>query len=152
MAKFFYSMQNILNIKLKLEDTAKQEYSEARIRLSEEEKKLDVLCERKDVYYDEYQAALHGKLDLIKIEECKYAIDVMNDMIVNQEKVIKQCSKELELIRQKLNRVMQERKMHEKLKEKQFDIFRQELNAEENKETDEAAGYQFTHAMRENGA
>lgn len=152
MAKFFYSMQNILNIKLKLEEMAKQEYSEARIRLSEEEKKLDVLLDRKNVYYDEYQAALQGRLDFQKIEECKYAIDVMNDMIANQEIIIRQCSKELELIRQKLNRVMQERKMHEKLKEKQFDIFRQELNAAENKETDEVAGYQFTHAMRETGA
>lgn len=147
MAKFFYSMQNILDIKLKLEETAKQEYSEARMRLSAEEEKLALLEERRDSYYREYQEALQGNLDFLKIEECRYSLDVMGDMIIRQNDVIKQRSKELELVRQKLNQVMQERKMHEKLKEKQFDTFKQEINAQENKETDEVAGYQFTHAM-----
>ncbi len=151
MAKFFYSMQNILDIKLKLEETAKQEYSEARMRLSEEEEKLALIEERRDSYYREYQEALQGNLDFLKIEECKYSIDVMGDMIIKQNDIIKQRSKELELVRQKLNQVMQERKMHEKLKEKQFDTFKQELNAQENKETDEVAGYQFTHAMTKTG-
>ena len=147
MAKFFYSMQNILDIKLKLEETAKQEYSEARMRLSAEEEKLALLEERRDSYYREYQEALQGNLDFLKIEECRYSLDIMGDMIIKQNDVIKQRSKELELVRQKLNQVMQERKMHEKLKEKQFDTFKQEINAQENKETDEVAGYQFTHAM-----
>lgn len=151
MAKFFYSMQNILDIKLKLEETAKQEYSEARMRLSAEEEKLALLEDRRDSYYREYQEALQGNLDFLKIEECKYSLDVMGDMIIKQNDVIKQRSKELELVRQKLNQVMQERKMHEKLKEKQFDTFKQELNAQENKETDEVAGYQFTHAMTKTG-
>jgi len=151
MAKFFYSMQNILDIKLKLEETAKQEYSEARMRLSAEEEKLALLEERRASYYREYQEALQGNLDFLKIEECKYSLDVMGDMIIKQNDVIKQRSKELELVRQKLNQVMQERKMHEKLKEKQFDTFKQELNAQENKETDEVAGYQFTHAMTKTG-
>ncbi len=151
MAKFFYSMQNILDIKLKLEETAKQEYSEARMRLSAEEEKLALLEERRDSYYREYQEALQGNLDFLKIEECRYSLDIMGDMIIKQNDVIKQRSKELELVRQKLNQVMQERKMHEKLKEKQFDTFKQEINAQENKETDEVAGYQFTHAMTKTG-
>ncbi len=144
-------MQNILDIKLKLEETAKQEYSEARMRLSAEEEKLALLEERRASYYREYQEALQGNLDFLKIEECKYSLDVMGNMIIKQNDVIKQRSKELELVRQKLNQVMQERKMHEKLKEKQFDTFKQELNAQENKETDEVAGYQFTHAMTKTG-
>lgn len=151
MAKFFYSMQNILDIKLKLEETAKQEYSEARMRLSAEEEKLALLEERRDSYYREYQEALQGNLDFLKIEECRYSLDIMGDMIIKQNDVIKQRSKELELVRQKLNQVMQERKMHEKLKEKQFDTFKYEINAQENKETDEVAGYQFTHAMTKTG-
>lgn len=148
MAKFFYSMQNILDIKLKLEETAKQEYSEARLKLSAEEHKLDMLNERKAGYMDELRKEVSDRLDFLKIEECKTAIEVMSDMIITQSNVVKKCSRELELVRQKLNQVMQERKMHEKLKEKQFDAFRQELNAQENKETDEVAGYQFTHAAQ----
>ena len=40
MAKFVYKMQNILNIKYKLEDQAKTEFSMAVNRLRQEEEKL----------------------------------------------------------------------------------------------------------------
>ena len=43
MAKFFYRMQNILNLKYKLEDQAKMEFAVARRRLTEEEEKLEAL-------------------------------------------------------------------------------------------------------------
>lgn len=56
MAKFIYRMQNILNIKYKLEESAKQEYAEARQALAAEEQKLDALKKRKQGYYEAYQA------------------------------------------------------------------------------------------------
>ena len=40
MAKFVYKMQNILNIKMRLETQAKTEFSQASARLDEEEDKL----------------------------------------------------------------------------------------------------------------
>ncbi|MGN0151391.1 MAG: flagellar export protein FliJ [Wujia sp.] len=148
MAKFVYRMQNILDIKAKLEETAKQEYAEARRRLSDEEEKLEALHVRKKEYYSAYQDAISGKLDFLEIETCANAMDVMDEMIAAQQEVVKKRSKELEMARQKLNQVMQERKMHEKLKEKQFDEYKRELNAQEGKETDEVASYQFNNAIK----
>ena len=55
MAKFIYRMQNILDIKYKLEETAKQEYTVARLALTEEEEKLEGLLARKNSYYEKYQ-------------------------------------------------------------------------------------------------
>ena len=43
MAKFIYRMQNILNLKLKLEEQQKMEFAAARKRLDEEEEKLELL-------------------------------------------------------------------------------------------------------------
>ena len=149
MAKFIYRMQNILNIKYKLEESAKQEYAEARQALAAEEQKLDVLKKRKQGYYEAYQASIQGRLDFIEIEENAHSMDILDMMIEEQNAVIRQKSKELELARQKMAREMQERKMHEKLKEKKFDEFKQELNATEKRETDEVAGYQFTSAKKE---
>lgn len=40
MAKFIYRMQNILNIKYKLEESAKQEYAEARQALVQRNRSL----------------------------------------------------------------------------------------------------------------
>lgn len=149
MAKFLYRMQNILDIKEKLEETAKQEYAEARHRLDDEEEKLAALHERKQIYYGQYRQAIQGQLDFLEIESSGNAVDIIKEMIAAQEEMVRKRSKELEQARQKLNQVMQERKMHEKLKEKQFEVFKSELNAQESKVTDEVAGYQFIHAGRD---
>ena len=42
MAKFIYRMQNILNIKLRLETQAKTEYAENAARLAAEEEKISI--------------------------------------------------------------------------------------------------------------
>lgn len=149
MAKFLYRMQNILDIKYKLEDSAKQEYAEARIRLNEEEEKLEALKARKQDYYEQYQKAIQGSLDFLKIEELANAMDIMDEMIARQVEMVRKRNKELEQARAKLNQVMQERKMHEKLKEKQFDEFIVELNSQENKETDEVVSYQYNNSESE---
>lgn len=143
MARFLYRMQNILDIKYKLEESAKQEYADARMRLNEEEEKLAKLNIRKKEYYEDYLRALEGKLVYREIEDCSNAVDYMEDAIEKQNEIIKKRSKELEKARAKLNQVMQERKMHEKLKEKKFDEFIAELNAAENKETDQVVSYRF---------
>ena len=149
MAKFYYRMQNILDIKTKLEESAKQEYSEARRILNEEENRLKQLEARKMEYLHAYQQAITGKLVFEDIQENSNAVDIMDEYIARQNEVVKRCSKELERARQKLNQLMQERKMHEKLKEKKFDEFVQELNAAENKETDEIVSYFYNDAKEE---
>ena len=50
MAKFVYKMQNILNIKMRLETQAKTEFSQASARLDEEEDKLRSLILRRRTY------------------------------------------------------------------------------------------------------
>lgn len=149
MAKFVYRMQNILDIKYKLEESAKQEYADARARLNLEEEKLKALIQRKEGYYREYIDSINGKLNYLEIEECANAMDIMDLLIEQQNEVIKKCSKQLEKARIKLNKEMQERKMHEKLKEKKFDEFLVELNAAENKETDEVVSYRFNSGEAE---
>ena len=143
MAKFIYRMQNILDIKYKLEETEKQNFAAALQRLRNEEEKLQHLVMRRDRDASEYEQLLVGKLDFLKIEQCANAIDFLNEKITDQEQVIRNRSKELEQARQKLNQVIQERKMHEKLKEKQFEQFLQELSMQEIKEIDEVVSYQY---------
>ena len=42
-----------------------------------------------------------------------------------------------------MNEAVKERKIHEKLKENQFEVFLQELNQEEMKEIDQLVSYQY---------
>lgn len=146
MAKFVYRMENILNIKYKLEEQAKQEYMAVRVRLNEEEEKLNALQNRKQEYFAQYRDLLKERLDVLQIETCKEAILLMDEYIAAQEQVVARVEEELEQAIAKMKETIKERKIHEKLKEKQFEIFLQELNQEEMKEIDQLISYQYNHS------
>ncbi len=143
MAKFIYRMENILNIKYKMEEQAKQEYMVVRMRLNEAEDELANLKKRKNDYFDLYRRLVSEKLKVLEIEQCKEAIIIMDEYIKAQEQVVRSIELELEAAVNKMNLAMQERKIHEKLKENQFEIFLQELNQEEMKEIDQLVSYQY---------
>lgn len=145
MAKFFYRMQNILDIKYKLEEQAKQEYMAVRVRLNEAIAELDNLEKRKSAYMTLYRQLVSRKLKILEIEECKNAIILMDEYIYNQKLVVQRIERELDIAAQKMNVAMQERKIHEKLKENQFEEFLQEINQEEMKEIDQLVSYQYNN-------
>ena len=149
MAKFLYRMENILNIKYKMEEQAKQEYMTVRMRLNEAEEELQALKNRKNEYFDTYRRLVSEKLDVLEIEECKDAIILMDQYIETQNQVIKGIERELEAAIVKMNEAMQERKIHQKLKENQFEDFLQELNQEEMKEIDQLVSYQYNNTSEE---
>lgn len=149
MAKFFYRMQNILDIKYKLEEQAKQEFMAVQHRLNEAMDELSHLEQRKNAYMQQYIQLVSHKLDVLEIEECKNAIILMDEYILNQQQVVKRIEHELEIATRKMSEAMKERKIHEKLKENQFEIFLQELNQEEAKEVDQLVSYQYNDKNKE---
>ena len=151
MAKFIYRMQNILDIKYKLEEQAKQEYMTVQARLNEEKERLQDLEDRKAAYFTQYRILLQERLDILEIETCKNAIILMDEYIHNQQLVVARVEKELEQAIRKMNEAMQERKIHEKLREKQWETFLQELSQEEMKEIDQLISYQYNHGQEQEG-
>lgn len=149
MAKFIYRMENILQIKYKLEEQAKQNYMEVQARLNEATDKLQQLQNRKQRYEEQYRQLVSEHLDILEIETCKNAILYMDDEIKNQQNVIRSIEKELEQVLERMNEAMKDRKIHEKLKENQFEIFKQELNLEEMKEIDQLVSYQYNNPNSE---
>lgn len=145
MARFIYRMQNILDIKYKLEEQAKQNYMAVRARLNEAEERMARLQARHLQYMDNYKVLVSERLDILEIEQCKNAILLMEDYIAAQQLVINQIELELEEAIRLMNEAMQERKIHEKLRENQFEVFKQELNQEELKEIDQLVSYQYNN-------
>ena len=141
MAKFIYRMQNILDIKLKLESQAKIAYSQANAALREEEAKLLKLFERKNAYDNRAKELVEGKIDLLEIKKCRQAIESMKVLIRRQ--MMQVAEKNVEAARQKLEEVMKERKTQEKLREKDFEDFKQQLAQEDNKVVDELVSYSY---------
>ena len=143
MAKFRYSMQSILNIKMKMETLAKQEFSAARSALDVEEERLQQLFDRKKGYEKKAQALLAGTLNIRDIEENRAAILCMENYIIQQRKRVEIAEKNLEDARERLTTVMMERKTHETLKEKAFQVFLMEEKRQESKEIDQLTSYTY---------
>ena len=150
MAKFIYRMQNILDIKLKMEDQAKASFAEANKELLNEEEKLEGLIRRREEYELEGQRLRLETLDVIKLKDNSRALQVMKDMIKAQEMVVSIARDKVELARRKLQVAMQERKTQEKLKVNAFEEFKHELNSEESKEVDELVSYRFGSGSGDN--
>ena len=143
MARFRYSMQSILNIKLKMETQAKQEFSAARAALDEEVRRMAELVARKTAYETESARLLSGPLNIREIEENKNAILCMEDYIVKQKGQVAIAERKLEKAREQLRIVMMERKTHETLKEKAFEEFLMDEKKQESKEVDELTSYTY---------
>ena len=134
-------MQSILDIKEKLETKAKQDFAQANQRLMEEEEKLDALKRRKEAYLEEGIQIRLQVIDVRKIRENKMAVMKMDEYILQQSKEIAKAQKQVERARAAWQQVMQERKVHEKLKEKAFQEFMKEEQQKENSQIDELTTY-----------
>lgn len=149
MAKFTYKMQNILDIKYKLETQAKTSFSIAAANLSREEGKLDSLNQRKAVYEVRAKELVADRLDFQEIKVNRTAIETMKGAIRSQTLAVHVAERNVESARRHLQEVMTERKTHEILKEKAFDEFKKELEKEESKAVDELVSFTHNHAKEE---
>lgn len=143
MAKFIYSMQNILNIKYKLEEQAKSEYALAKAELEEQQQVLWHFHERRIGYANQLKESISSHLNLKEIRNLQDAVENMKYRIRIQAGVVKKAEKKAALAEAKLTYAMKERKTHEKLKENAFDEFKKEVQAQESKEIDELTSFRY---------
>ncbi len=141
MAKFLYKMQNVLDVKLKMEDQAKTSFAAAMAVLNEEEEKLSTLIARKEDYELRGRQMREDILDINELRENTRAIDNLKEQIKVQEGAVERARENVERARVRLQTAMQERKIQEKLKENAFEEFKHELSAAESKEVDELVSY-----------
>lgn len=143
MAKFNYKLQSVLDIKQKLESQEKIAYGLAAAKLQEEQEILQKLMIQKAGYDRKARTLVNGTIDLLEINACRRAIETMKTRIRTQMMEVHKAEKELDIVRKRLNDVMIERKTYEKLREKKFEEFKQELLYEEKKEVDELVSYTY---------
>lgn len=147
MKKFRYSMESILGIKLKLEDQAKIAYANARNSLNVEEEKLAQLKNKKSSYEEEQRTVSNDKLNIMKLKELSQSIEIMKYKINQQKALVYAAEQRLEVARIRLNDAMVERKTQEKLKEKAWQEYIEEYEAQEQKTIDELNSFNYGSAI-----
>lgn len=145
MAKFKYRMQNILNVKMKLESQAKIAYGLANQKYLDEQKKLQEIILRRVSYEKILKETMMGNIDVREITRARENVNTMKTLVRRQMVEVHKAELALEDARRALNEIMQERKTHEKLKEKAFETFMAEEKAAEGKEIDQLVSYTYNN-------
>ena len=143
MKKFRYSMQSLLVIKQKLEDQAKAAYGAAKLRLNEEEERLIAMEKKREAFVEEKRQVMATRLDVPKLNRLQMAVEAMDDQIVRQKQNVKKAEMAVRTAEERLVEAMTERKTQERLRENAFEVYRQEMNAEEQKEIDERTSFRY---------
>lgn len=150
MARFRFSLQNILELKMKMETQAKQDFSAAAAALAAEEEKLDVLRLKKHNLEQEAEALLVGELNFRDIDDNQLARMQTDEAIMIQKDAIRRAEEVLERARIKMAEAMMERKTYDKLREKAFEEFMADEKRTESKMVDELTSYTHGQKIKEN--
>ena len=150
MAKFLYSMQNVLDIKERLETQAKTEYAEMNNRLFictllHVHCAMKRLGKRLDSYENLARSSASERLDIMEMRRCNEAIDIIKNQMTQQAVRIRIAQRNVDNAMKKLTEAVQDRKIHEKLKEKAFEQFKLDINAQEMKEIDETVSFKYNN-------
>lgn len=147
MAIFAYQMQSILNIKYKLENQEKIAFSNAQLRLKNEEHKMTQIKEKKSFYEKQMRNEMQDRLNVQELISCNQGIGIMKEAKKLQQVEVNMAQKKVDRARICLNEAMIERKTHEKLRENAFEEFIKGINAQESKEIDELVSYSYASTI-----
>lgn len=145
MAKFVYKMQNILDIKNKLETQERTAFAIEMQKLRTEEERLERIREEIRYYEDIIRGQNDEHINILEWKRCNQALEYKKDEEKMQIQHIKLAEKNVDIARGRLNRVMIERKTQEVLKDKAFEEFVRELNESEKKEVDELVSFTYNN-------
>ena len=102
-----------------------------------------MLITQRSAYEKRAVDLVNGPISIRDIRENKQSIDIMKTKIRAQMMVVHTAEKQVEAARLKLNEMMIERKTFEKLRERAFEEFKQEVAYEENQAVNELVSYTY---------
>ncbi len=146
MKKFVFTLQSVLNVKRAQEKQRMGELAECNARIREHETLLQDCLEHERAQNALYRKELEEGLTPFWLRSWSWAHRAIRERIDYQRKVLEQAEGERVRIQKSLVAAMQERKMLEKLREKQWEEYR----AEERKETEAAVSEFVGHDIYKN--
>ena len=143
MKKFIYPLQNVLNLKEKMESQEKSLFQAAMNELRNEQEELAHLEQRKSGYEERLKESVSSRLDLLNVKTNKEAVEILKDMIRQQTGKVRLAERRVEVARKRLEEAVKERKTLEKLKDDAFSQYKKDYEKEEQKEIDELVNFRY---------
>lgn len=143
MKKFEYRFQGIEDVKEKIKKNTEKEFAVILMKIKDKQEEIQIVKQELSGSFSE-----HGKLtpqEMIFLEKYR---DSLKMRIDRKENELKKLNKEKNAKQLELNKHHKEHKIFVKLKEKQFNEYKEELKKFEQKSTDEIANQKFNSAEK----
>lgn len=144
MAGFTFKLDNILQIKMKIEEQEKVNFGIASGNLRDAEEKYNELLARHKQAEACLRECLNNGAKIIEIRQAEEDVQIIKMYLRIQGMEVIKCEEELDIVRKKLEEAIGERKIFEKLKEKAFEEFKKDLAKKEGLEIDELVSYRYS--------
>jgi flagellar FliJ protein len=137
MRRFVFSLQKVLEYRQRLEEQAIRAFAEAQAQLMHEQAVLHKLLIEREECLRRSHRCQHLSVELLAVEQTY--LSALEERIARQRQRVAEAEKVLEEKRQALIEAQRERKTLERLREKQYEEWRQEWLRTEQKALDELA-------------
>lgn len=151
MKKFVFTLQAVLNVKRAVEKQLMGELAECNARIRSFEELRRELIVRESEQHEEYRRQLSEGLSPAEMQIWGFSNRAARERVEYQDKVLEQAEGERARIEKRLVAAMQERKILEKLREKQWEEYRVEEQREAAAAVAEFVGHEIFTNQEELG-
>ncbi len=141
MAKFTFRLQTLLNVKEQIEKNIKNEMGIAIQKLERQKNILEEIRTSISTHADEYRQEGTERTTLFKLKQRLEYIKHMQKEERRQQQRVNEEQRNVDKVRRKLVDVMKEKKMLEKLREKEHIAFKKEQDKSRRVFLDELVSY-----------
>lgn len=141
MGKFIFRFDSILTAKEKIEDDKKNKLGISMQKLASEQSKLDNLCCKKDDLIDNLKEKMKETIKVRELRNFSNNLNIMQGIIDKQLERVEESEQEAEDRRRDLIEASKQRKVFEKLKEKDYEEFKYKELKKEYALTDELVSF-----------
>jgi len=143
MAKFIFRFATNLRVKERIEEQKKIEYGKALAALElQRQEKARMVNEREETIVS-FRESVNNAITPADVQTHNNYLGLLKMLIIKQDEIIKKCEETAEIKRLELVEAMKERKIMEKLKEKDREIFIREEQLKEQKIQDTIVSYRY---------
>lgn len=139
MKRFEFGLQTKLDVTVTREDQAKQELALRRAQLDSEKRRLQALEAEREQCYQRLRQGQQEVLQLDQLALVKSYLPRLKERIAAQAEQVRRAENEVQAAQQRLQELMQERKALEKLRDKEYAEYQQEVLRQEQLVIDEVA-------------
>jgi len=144
MSKFNFKLQSVLDLKIQMEDNKKNEFGSAVKKLENEKKLLENIKLEKEENINAFSNELKNKAKVWTLRQINGYISLLEQKIEVQKENVNKASVIVDKKREELLEAVKERKIMDKLRDKEYDLFLKEQLKEEQKIIDEIISFKHS--------